>query len=80
MYIISTLLYGDDINMCMYLIMTAPNVGNVETLHSKVARQKWERLFNVSYIEPVLENLEKKIRKAMGSVAQDNKQGKCIMY
>ena len=56
--------------------MTAPTVGNAKTLHSKDARQEWERLFNVSYIERVLENLEKKMRKAMDLVAKDNKQGK----
>ena len=66
--------------MCMYFIMTALSVGNAKTLHSKVTRQEWERLFNVSYIEPVLEDLEKKIKKTMDLVAIDSKQGKCIVF
>ena len=56
--------------------MTAPTVGNAKKLHSKDARQEWERLFNISYVEPVLVNLEKKMMNAMDLVAKDNKQGR----
>lgn len=44
-------------------------------LKSKQSRFDWERVFNDSYIEPVLKTLEKTMSKAMDLVANDDKQG-----
>lgn len=47
-------------------------------VNTKEERQKWEHLFDVNYIEPVLEHLEKKLKRAMDLVANDDKQGEFI--
>ncbi len=48
---------------------------NVNQLQSKTARKEWEQLFNISYIEPVLNQLEVVMAKALDLVANDNQQG-----
>ena len=58
--------------------MTAPTVESAKSLNSKVARGEWERLFNLSYIEPVIEKLDEKMKEAMNLVAEDDKQGICL--
>lgn len=60
------------------MILAASTVETIKTLSSKQARQEWEYLFNVSYIEPVLKNLDERMTVAMNLVARDYRQGECV--
>ncbi len=48
---------------------------NVNQLQDKNARKEWERQFNITYIEPVLNQLEVSMAKALDLVANDDQQG-----
>ena len=52
---------------------------NVNHLHSKDARKEWEKLFNASYIEPVLSELEAFIAGALDLVIDDAQQGVILL-
>ncbi len=62
----------------MYILVfyyAALVAANVNQLRSKTARKEWEQQFNVSYIEPVLNQLEVLVAKALDLVANDDQQG-----
>ncbi len=44
-------------------------------LHNKKARNEWEQQLNISYIEPVINQLEVFVAKALNLVANDDQQG-----
>ena len=44
-------------------------------LRTKQEREKWEDIFNVNYIQPLLSNLDVSLSKAMDHVVQDTGEG-----
>ena len=58
-------------------IPTADVINAINSLNSKDARQKWEREFNINYIQPILVDLEQTVNQVMDLIARDKKQGKC---
>lgn len=43
-----------------------------KALNSKKARNVWEAAFNMTYIEPLLQNLDKKLKESMSDVLADH--------
>ncbi len=54
---------------------TACVSANMNQLHSKKARNSWEQQLNLSYIKPVLNQLEVFMAKALDLVTNDDQQG-----
>ena len=38
-------------------------------------RNEWERIFNTSYIQPIVEDLNKRFQVAMETILEKSKQG-----
>ena len=55
--------------------VSAAIAANVKHLQSKDARKHWEKLFSVTYVEPVLTSLDAAIAGALDIVANDDQQG-----
>ncbi|XP_064403130.1 E3 ubiquitin-protein ligase RNF213-like isoform X2 [Halichondria panicea] len=71
----------DECVMIMHLVLkeilgTNPSIscGKSNQLQNKIARKEWERQFNITYVEPVLNQLEVAMAKALDLVANDDQQ------
>jgi len=47
----------------------------VATLETPEMRNQWERVFNATYIQPVLEDLSKRFGSAMKAIVEESQKG-----
>ena len=58
--------------MCICVTGQVPSVAALETPEM---RNQWERAFNATYIQPVLEDLSKRFGNTMRAIVEESKQG-----
>ena len=61
-----------------YFFIEGDEVATAETisqLQTKEDRKRWEEVFNIQYVHPVLKDLDKRLSKAIYLITTDDKQG-----